>query len=187
MNKEGKAVALAGLTLLIYALSVFFRSGALIFPFPLNEFVFMVVAFRFLFWHPRKGALPYLFAFSSVAGVLGTYFLWETILSFEQMQIFFGYTVIDWARFISEVFLVVAAAYFIGAYKKWYLKGLFVLGLGVYIYGFIFNNLDFRCLGLLAMVVPSIWQPIKQPFHLLWVLLFMLEASEWLTFVLALK
>lgn len=185
MNKEAKAVALAGLTLLIYALTGLLRDGALIFPFPLNEFVYLVVAFRFLFWHHKKGALPWLFAISSLAAVFGTVFLWEILLSTEQLQYFFGYTVVDWARLTSEVFLIAAGFYFVGAYKKWYFKALFVLGLATYSYGFIVNDLDFRCLGLIALLISVIIKPVRQPFHLLWILLFLLEGSEWLTFVLA--
>lgn len=184
MNREARTIAIAGLTLFLFALMGYLKDGAIIFPFPLNEFIFCIVAIGFTFWHYKKGALPYLFLGSAITAVLGTVFFWELVLSAWELENFLGYTVVDWSRLASKVFLVAAAFYFIGSFRHWYTKTIFAFGLGIYLWGFVFPDLKYMFTGLLIMVITTSIKPVRQPFHLFWVLLLLLEGSKWLTFLL---
>ena len=54
MTKEVRVLFLTALTLSVYAVSIYLNQGALIFPFPLNELILLVVAIQFAFWHHNK-------------------------------------------------------------------------------------------------------------------------------------
>ena len=41
MTKGGRVVALISMTVFLYGLSTFFKTGSLVFPFPLNELFFL--------------------------------------------------------------------------------------------------------------------------------------------------
>ncbi len=88
MTREERAVAIAGLTFFLFGLSIFMSDGSFVAPWPLNEFVVLTVSFNFVIWHFRSGVLPYLFFASALAGVLGSYVFWETVLSVQEFDRF---------------------------------------------------------------------------------------------------
>ncbi len=183
MSKESRAVAIAGLTLFLFALMGFLKDEVIIFPFPLNEIVFAVVATSFTFWHYKKGILPYFFLLTGIIGVIGTPFFWELFLSAPSLEHFFlDYTVVDWSRLISKIFLLAAGIHFIAAYRVWYTKTIFAFGLGVYLSGFVLMDLTYMISGLFVIVLITSIRPVRQPFQWLWVLLFLLEGTKWITF-----
>lgn len=184
MSKESRLIALSGLTLFLFALMGFLKDGSVIVPFPLNSFIFLIVSFQYMIWHYKKKALPYLFFLSGIAGVLGTEFLWETILSAQKLEIFYGYSIIDWSRLLCKVFLFLTGFYFIRAHREWFYKGLFTIGLVIQGYGIVVNDLKYQVIGLLCIVIANSLKPVHRPFHLLWALLFILEGSKWLSLVL---
>ena len=51
MTKEVRLLFLTSLTLLIYALSIFFDENILLFPFPLNQLIILIVAAQYTFWN----------------------------------------------------------------------------------------------------------------------------------------
>lgn len=182
MNREERAVAIAGLTFFLFGLSIFMSDGSFVAPWPLNEFSVLVVSFLFLIWHPRSGALPYLFFTSALAGVLGSYVFWETVLSVQEFEHFFlEYTVVDWARFTSAIFLVVPMIVFLSSYRKWYLKGLVAIATGLYAWGFVFDLLNYMLGAFLLLTVIGVIRPVRKPFQLIWVLYFVLFAMKWVT------
>lgn len=181
MTREERAVAIAGLTFFMFALSIYTSDGSFVFPFPLNEFAVFVVAFLFMVWNSRKGSLPYLFFFSALAGVLGSPVFWETVLSVTEFEHFLDYTIIDWSRLSAALFLVVAMFVFLSAYKKWYLKGLIAIAIGLYTYGFVFDLLNYMLVAFLLLTVIGVIRPIRKPFQLMWVLYFVLLSMKWLT------
>lgn len=185
MTREGRAITLAGLTFFMFALSILLTNGGFVFPYPLNEFVLLIVSSLFLLWHPRKGALPYLFFFSALAGVMASKFLWEIVFSLEQLEEFYSYTVVDWALLTSGVFLLAAMLVFLTSYREWYLKALVALCTGVYVWAFITNELKLYCLAFLGFVIVGTLKPVRKPFHLIWILYFVLYAMKWITPFLA--
>lgn len=181
MIKEAKTVAIASMILLLFALMTLFSQGGLVFPFPLNETIFFVVATRFLLWHPKKKAVPYLFFVSSIFAVLGAEFFWEIFMSAERLYEFYQYPVTDWSRLLSLVFLVWASIYFLRSAKIWYAVTLLTLGVATYVFGMVINTIHLQIIGLGIIVGSNILRPVLPPFHLIWVLLFVLKGTEWFT------
>lgn len=182
MNREERAVALAGLTFFMFGLSILMKDGSFVVPFPLNEFALLVVSFLFMIWHPRKGALPYLYFGSALAGVLGSLVFWETVMSMETLISFYeDYTVIDLARLTQGVFLVAAMFVFFASYRQWYFKAVILAAIGLYGYGFVINHANFLLLSFIVLMVLNILKPVRQPFHLMWVLYFLLFGMQWVS------
>ncbi len=182
MNREERAVAIAGLTFFMFGLSILLKDGAFVVPFPLNEFALLIVSFLFMIWHPKKGALPYLFFFSALAGVLGSLVFWETVLSMENLMNFYrDYTVIDFARLTQGVFLVIAMIVFLTSYREWYFKAIVFAAIGIYCYGFVVYHPNFMLLGFIMLMVTNILKPVRKPFQLMWVLYFLLLGMQWIS------
>lgn len=187
MSKESRTVALSGLTLLIFALIGFLKDGSIIFPFPLNEIIFLIVVVQFVYWHYKKGALPYYFLLSAITGVIGTQFFWEIFMPHQQLEVFMGYSLVHWCRLLSKVFLLIAGIYFINSLKEWYFKVGFTAGLILISFGVISNDHKFLVIGLLAIFIINSLKAVHKPFHLIWTLLLILEGSKWLSFLLAIR
>ena len=54
MIREEKIVSIAILTVLMYALGLFFDAGFFLLPFPLFDLIFLIVFIQFLFWNKRS-------------------------------------------------------------------------------------------------------------------------------------
>lgn len=182
MNREERAVAVAGLTFFLFGLSIFLSDGSFVSPWPLNEFLIFVVSFLFVIWRPRGGSLPYLLFASALSGVLGSQVFWETVFSIRQLdQFLLDYTVVDWARFVSAIFLVIAMIVYLSAYRKWYWKSVVAIATGLYAYGFVLDDLNFLLGAFFLLTILGTIRPMRQPFHLIWVLYFLLFVMKWLT------
>lgn len=185
MNREERAVAITGLTFFMFGLSIYMSDGSFVVPFPLNEFALLLVSFLFLIWHPKKGALPYLFFVSTVTGVLGSVVFWETVMSAEDLITFLDRTVVDWARITQGFFLVVAMIVFLASYREWYFKMIVAVAIGLYCYGFYINSLHHSLIAFTIMMVIGILKSVRKPFHLMWVLYFLLNGMAWVTIQIA--
>jgi hypothetical protein len=182
MNREERAVALAGLTFFMFGLTILFKDGSFVVPFPLNEFALLIVSFLFLIWHPRKGALPYLFFGSALAGVLGSMVFWETVLSIKNLITFYeNYTVIDLARIAQALFLIVAMFVYFATYREWYFKVFVLVAIGIYGYGFVIDYPNYMLIAFIVLMVMNILKPVRKPFQLMWVLHFLLLGMQWVT------
>jgi hypothetical protein len=51
MFREKRAVSLVLLTIFIYALNIYFESNSFILPFPIFDFILLILAFQFSFWN----------------------------------------------------------------------------------------------------------------------------------------
>jgi len=62
MTSEVRTLFLGILTLVVYAASIFITQGSLIFPFPLNEFIFLAISTQFFFvnWKGNDGVHEWL-------------------------------------------------------------------------------------------------------------------------------
>jgi hypothetical protein len=179
MTRETRAVALAALTFFMFALTVFLTDGSFVFPFPLNEFALLIVSFLLVWWHPKKGLLPYLLLTSALCAALGTRFFWETVMSYEELVRFMDLTVIDWARFSAGIFLIAAMFYFFSSYKQWYFKAAVALAIGLYIWGFATTGWGLYGLAFVLLTAISTLKPVQRPFHVIWTLYFLLYGMKW--------
>ena len=184
MTRESRTIALAGLTLFVFALIGFLKDGSLIFPFPINPFIYFFVSSQFLIWHYKKGGLPALFVLSALLGLLGTKFFWEIFLSHQEMEVFYGYTYVDWFLILSQFLLIIAGISFIRRHSHAFYRIIFASGLIIQSYGVVTDDRQIHLIGLLVLLLINSLKPVLQPFQWIWTLLFVLKLSEWLSYTL---
>ncbi|MFY7943635.1 MAG: hypothetical protein ACOVNZ_03600 [Crocinitomicaceae bacterium] len=51
MYREKRAVSLVILTIFVYAINIYFESNSFIFPFPIFDFILLILAFQFAYWN----------------------------------------------------------------------------------------------------------------------------------------
>jgi hypothetical protein len=185
MSKESRSVFLAGLTLVTFALIGYFKDGGIVFPFPLNEFIFFFVIVQFTFWHYKKGILPVIFLLSAILGIASNLFMWEIFLSPESLDSFIRYPWVHWFYLLFIIGLVTASILHIAKQRQLLAIAIHVAGTCAIGYGMYFGETHIKTIGFGAIVLSTQIQPVHKPFHLLWILLLILSASESLTYLLS--
>ncbi len=185
MTSEARTLFLGVLTLVIYAVSVFISEGALIFPFPLNEFIFLAIAAQFFYlnWKGNKW-VGLLSIFTGVFGVLSTQFFWTFFFSQKEMVEFMDGLTTDYCLLASYLFILIGGIATTIAQKKGaalLLSGLFILA---FVASVILNHPLLMLLAHGSMVASTQIKKVYAPYHLLWILLFVLASTKWLTFFL---
>ena len=86
MTKEGRVVALISMTVFLYGLSTLFKTGSLVFPFPLNELFFLfgcvLINISSISKEKTKVVLPLA---AAIFGLFSQEFYWSQVLLPEQM------------------------------------------------------------------------------------------------------
>jgi hypothetical protein len=185
MTREVRTLFLGVLTLVIYAFSMFLSKGALIFPFPLNEFIFLAIAGQFLFlnWNTSKVA-GVLSVLAGMCGVLSTQFFWAFFLEQGEMVEFMGGLTTDY--FLLAFYVLILMGGVATMIKQ--RSGVALLLSTFFIIGFVAGVLLNHPLLLLgaygSMIASTQIKKVHSPYHLLWILLFVLKLTEWMTFIL---
>jgi len=186
MIREARLLFLVALTYLVYAASMYFDKGGLIFPFPLNEAVLLVVALQFAYWHRAQQFNAVNLILIGLFGVGMNPSYWEMILSPESMYAFSDNLWMDFFNLLFGVWLIIFGIRTIIKQNSWFSYSLGIVFVGFFVTGIIYYSpLDFTPYYLFAyatMVLSSSLRPAYAPLHLYWVLLFMLEGVRALTF-----
>jgi hypothetical protein len=185
MTSEVRTLFLGILTLVVYAASIFITQGSLIFPFPLNEFIFLAISTQFFFvnWKGNKWA-GLLSVIAGVCGVLSTQFFWAFIYEQEQMMEFMNGLTTDYFLLAFYALILIAGVATMIKQKRGVallLSGLFFIA---FVSGVLLNHPLLLLLAYGSMVASTQITKVFSPYHLLWVLLFVLKLTEWLTFIL---
>lgn len=185
MTREVRTLFLGILTLVVYAASIFISQGSFIFPFPLNEFIFLAVSIQFLFLNWKKNRGPGLLAISAgICGVLSTQFFWTFILSQERMIEFMKGLTTDYFLLAFYALIVVAGVGTMLKQKKGIPLILSAMFLLAFVAGVLLNHSLLLLIAYACMIASTQVKKVYVPYHLLWVLLFVLELTKWLTFIL---
>ena len=183
MTKEVRLLAITNLTILIYALSIFFDKGAFLFPFPLNQLIIFIVSSQFAFWNFKKFKIEsILMILIGLFLTLGNEVYWSMVLNYEQMTIFSEAIYTDIFQLIASILVLFLAFRFSQKTKN----RIQILLLIVFCALFILGNLHpstlfasfFFLLSYAAMSISTFIKPIMSPINLYWVLLLTLEASK---------
>jgi len=185
MTNEARTLFFGILTLVVFAASMLLTKGAVIFPFPLNEFVFFVIAARFFAynWNGNKFA-GFLAVSAGVCAVLSTQFFWSFFNDqAEMIELAEGLTL---GYFLLAFYLLI----FIGGVATMIKQrnGITLLLSGTFLWAFVLgvflNEPLLLILAYASMVASTQVKKVFEPYHLLWILLFVLKLMEWLTFFL---
>ena len=174
MSKEGRIIALAILTIFIYAFIILLQKGAFIFPFPLNEIIFFISALAISF-HQFKNEkfLSILFPI-----VLSSEFYWAIFFNTQQMEALSN-------SFFTDLFKII---FFLGVISLIYLSfkefksklvsiGLLFSILGIVV-SLILGYQFIEIASLLIVSVISIKRLEEKPILNIWILLFVLEITK---------
>lgn len=184
MTKEVRSLFLATLTLTVYAFSIYLSQGAFIFPFPLNEFILLIIAIQFAFWN-RKHTLPILYVLGiSVFAFLGNEVYWSFILEDQKMYQFSSLPITDIFNLLSALCIIGFGFYTFLAQKKSISRLCSIFFIILYISSITYLPPIYMFYGFISMAVGVLIQPVHKPFHLFWILLLILETTKFLTIVL---
>jgi len=184
MQKENKLIFLIALTLTVYATSIYLQQGAFIFPFPLNPILLLLVTARFFFWHKEKGLPAFLLLLVGIFTFLGSEIYWSFILVPETMITFSESLITDLFQLGAYICLIIFSVNSALRAKKTLfilLNGIF---LTLFIYGQLFESPISILLSYSFMIGANVYKPVFQPLQLIWILLFILDGSKLISFLL---
>jgi len=179
MNREKRSVTLAILTLIVYASFLFYETGVVLFPFPLNELIVLIVSVQFLIWNwnSKRILLAFLTA-ASVFNLISTQFFWSFFMTNEQMEVFVSGISLDLLKIAYYIFVSIGLGiYFLTSTSR--LKYLFfgITLLPILLTMFtsigIFESISFILIALLGYKYT-----INYPIHLLWLLIGLLQLMK---------
>ena len=185
MTKESRLLLLSVLTLIIYAVIGLIQHGSVVFPFPINDFLFFIVVTQFTVWHYNKGTLTFTMFLAGLFGLLSNKTFWEIYMSIERLQDFLNYPWVLWFGLFNTICIIIGTVYLIRGQKSHYTSiitttGIILFGAGFHTQIQLLSLLGFSLIGLALLL-----RPVYKPLHLLWFLLLILELSELLTYFLA--
>ena len=179
MSKEGRVVALAILTIFVYAFSILLQKGAFIFPFPLNELIFLISAVSIgIYQFKQDKILSLLFPIMGFTFVLSSEFYWAIFHTSEQMEVFSNSIVTDLFKFLFFIGLI--SSIYISFYQikvKLIQFGFLLSILGI-ILSLILENQVIEVASLFIVFLISIKRIEARPNLNLWILLFVLEVTK---------
>jgi len=185
MNREKRSVTLAILTLLVYASFLFYDTGAILFPFPLNELIVLIISIQFLIWnwHAKKSLLVIL-ATASIFNLISTQFFWSFFMTSEQMEVLILGISLDLLKIAYYLFLVIGlGVYFLTSTSK-----LNYLFFGVSLVPILLTMLTsiglFETISFLLIALLGYKYTINYPVHLLWLLIGTLQLMKFCTLYL---
>jgi hypothetical protein len=176
---EKRVVLLTALTLGMYSMSLYVEHQALIFPFPLNESLFFLVALYFFYRnHATHRTIGILAISTGFFALLSNQFFWSFLLDGAQIERLFNSGLTDFFRLMFFILLlcwaIVTANSDEGASKFWYKVGI-VLCLFVGLY-FQMSLVLFSVYLLFSC--HFFWRNLHPPYPWLWLLLAILEAGK---------
>ncbi|MFT5861127.1 MAG: hypothetical protein ACI865_003246 [Flavobacteriaceae bacterium] len=184
MTREARVVFSTSLMLLAYAAWALFENGGFIFPIPLNEPIFFVVSIIFLFMNLKKPFLGIFAVVTATSWLLTTQFFWSFFYGHATMEALSESLVTDFS-YLVFILLLLTAGIYTGIKQKhplgYLLMVLFVVALSASV---LLNESIFLLFAFSTMAISTQIVKVAAPFHLLWMLLFILKAGEWLSYLL---
>jgi hypothetical protein len=113
MNREKRTIFLVVLTLLAYGFSIFKDQGSFILPFPIFDFILIIIALQFAFWNWRdiltfRKWYFYFYFLAILFKLLTNQILWSVILDDKDLAIFSETLVLDSLKIIHLLLLVIS-------------------------------------------------------------------------------
>ncbi|GEM_PF-2028561 len=179
MTKEGKTVTIASLTVVFFAVYQFLLSGTLVFPFPLNEFIFLIVVLSFVPLHFKTH--PSTVILTVIVGVLNmlhAQFFHEMILGWKDMQTLSESVVTDFLKVAYYIGLIAWMIFTTQENKSLKIKIGVVLPIFILLFGVINDSLIIEFSSLTFLFIYSLTQVKHSKIHFLWILLFILEFTK---------
>jgi len=113
MIREKRTVFLVVLTLLAYGFSIFMDQGSFILPFPIFDFILIIVSIQFVFWNWRgiftfRKWFFFLYFLTILTKLLTNQILWSVFLDDKNLAIFNETLVLDSLKITHHLLLIVS-------------------------------------------------------------------------------
>ena len=186
MTQEGKTVTLASTTVFMYGLVSYLQFNQVIFPFPLNEIIFLIASVLFARIHFKNSPKTIsLIIALGLLNVLSYEFYWNIFLSNDNMLSFSKSSATDIFKLFYYIGLI---AWIIGTFNEIeinFRKYFSLLPITLLLSGSIFSEeltpfySQIIILLSISFVFVFVFSKLKQfPIHYLWILLFTLELTK---------
>ena len=184
MTKETRLIFLSVLTVVFYAISIYLSQGAFIFPFPLNEAILFIVALQFGYWNRKKTKLSLLIIAIGLFSFLGNEVYWSFVLSDQQMHQFSESIATDIFKLIAAFALLVFGFLTLTAQTKKIAQLCTLIFILIFMGSISYLSPTYLFYGLCFITTGIIINPVLKPFHLIWILLLILETSKYITILI---
>ena len=186
MTQEGKTVTLASTTVFMYGLVSYLQFNQVIFPFPLNEIIFLIASVLFARIHFKNSPKTIsLIIGLGLLNVLSYEFYWNIFLSNDNMLSFSKSSATDIFKLFYYIGLI---AWIISTFNEIeinFRKYFSLLPITLLLTGSIFSEeltpfySQIIILLSISFVFIFVFSKLKQfPIHYLWILLFILELTK---------
>lgn len=186
MTQEGKTVTLASTTVFMYGLVSYLQFNQVIFPFPLNEIIFLIASVLFARIHFKNSPKTIsLIIALGLLNVLSYEFYWNIFLSNDNMLSFSKSSATDIFKLFYYIGLI---AWIISTFNEIeinFRKYFSLLPITLLLTGSIFSEeltpfySQIIILLSVSFVFVFVFSKLKQfPIHYLWILLFILELTK---------
>jgi hypothetical protein len=178
MTREERSVSLAILTLIVYSVFMLLEKGALLFPYPLNEIIFLIISIQFLWWNREKPSdLIILPALGALINLFSTQFFWSLRFDSVQMEQLTSGPLLDIAKLIYYLILAGWAVRTVrkfpnASFLHYFLAAILFLLPAFFPYPLI------EFFPLLVMAFFAIRYKNQNTNHLLWILLAALQLMK---------
>ena len=182
MTREVRSVFLAILTLLVYTGMLLIDYEVILFPFPLNETVFLIVATQFAFWNFKSNKLQYsLILATSLLGFISAPFVWSFISDLAILQLVSDSALLDVLKLANLIVFITWLSVFIIKSKVkykfyYYFTILGFLLISVYAANGVLETIAFSVIAFYA----TYYKP-HPPIYLLWILYAFLQLMKTVT------
>lgn len=184
MTREVKSIFLVMLTLIVYATSIFVKDGnTFVFPFPLNPFIFFIVAVQFGYWHRTMKTMFFATVLTAMFGVLSSEVFWEIVLSVEKLEVFYTYPWIYWFYLLQGVGLISMGVVQAIQQKNKFAKVMSLVGIVLIAVAHTSGLEELTLIAFAFMTFTSFYERLPYPIHLLWLLLSLLECTKWYSYL----
>lgn len=178
MTREERSVSLVVLTLIVYSIFMYLDKGALLFPYPLNEAIFLIICLQFVWWKKDNlTPLTLLPAASALFNLLSTQFFWSFWLNNVQMEQLTSSALLDILKLVY--FLILGIWAFLTVRKvngTTQAHGLITVILFMIPAVFPFSIVEM--IPLIIMAIFATRYKIQNTNHLLWILLATLQMMK---------
>ena len=179
MIREERSVFLVVLTLFVYAGIQFIEKGAILFPFPLNEVLFLFVASQFIVWNWKNHRFQLILVlFAGIFQLISTQFFWSLFLETPSMEKLVNGLNLDLFKVIYYLLILIwLYLYFITSKIKHTFILIFTFTLLI-ISSLFFQNSILEMATFVLIAVVGTFYKVNPPIHLLWILLATLQVMK---------
>lgn len=180
MTRQKKAVSIAILIPLVYGLIIWTETGFFALPFHLLDLIFVATTIAFISKLIKRYPYTSIFALSfALTHLLSQSFIWSFFIPDQELEDFSANGTSDLLKFISGCFYMAWGA--VSIYRKDKIRIItFLVFFASYSTALFFDSKELVLLTCLLPYLLSFRHKDIQPFHLLWLLLFVFECMKWL-------